>query len=153
MGSPRPVKELGWQWHYMAATNIPGAVILVSMSRGARATGAHAPGAQQRAANVIVARLPVREAARAGLESLLRFMALLSVNLAILNLLPIPVLDGGHLVFLGIEAVRGRPISLEQRVRLTKVGFFDASAPLRNSSASVLAVATSFFASATVVIL
>ncbi|MGD8278765.1 MAG: RIP metalloprotease RseP, partial [Gemmatimonadota bacterium] len=64
------------------------------------------------------------EAARAGLEALLNFMALLSVNLAILNLLPIPVLDGGHLLFLLIEGVRGRPVSLEQRIRLTKVGFF-----------------------------
>jgi regulator of sigma E protease len=64
------------------------------------------------------------DAARAGLEALLNFMALLSVNLAILNLLPIPVLDGGHLVFLLIEGVRGRPVSIEQRVRLTKVGFF-----------------------------
>jgi len=62
------------------------------------------------------------EAARAGLESFLNFMALLSVNLAVLNILPIPVLDGGHLVFLAIEAVRGRPVSLEQRIRLTKVG-------------------------------
>jgi len=64
------------------------------------------------------------DAARAGFETLLNFMALLSVNLAILNLLPIPVLDGGHLVFLLIEGVRGRPVSIEQRVRLTKVGFF-----------------------------
>ena len=61
--------------------------------------------------------------ARAGLESFLSFMALLSINLAILNLLPIPVLDGGHLVFLGIEAVRGRALSLEQRMRLSQVGF------------------------------
>ena len=53
----------------------------------------------------------------------LRFMALFSVNLAILNLLPIPVLDGGHLVFLGIEAVRGRPLSIEQRLRWSQVGF------------------------------
>lgn len=64
------------------------------------------------------------EAARAGLESLLNFMALLSVNLAVLNLLPIPVLDGGHLVFLLVEGVRGRPVSLESRIRFTKVGFF-----------------------------
>ena len=60
---------------------------------------------------------------RAGLEEFLGFMALLSVNLAVLNLLPIPVLDGGHLVFLGIEAVRGRPLSIEQRMRLTQMGF------------------------------
>jgi regulator of sigma E protease len=63
------------------------------------------------------------DAARAGLETFLNFMALLSVNLAILNLLPIPVLDGGHLVFLGVEAVRGRALSLKQRMRLSQVGF------------------------------
>jgi regulator of sigma E protease len=50
-------------------------------------------------------------------------MALLSVNLAVLNLLPIPVLDGGHLLFLLIEAVRRRPLSMESRIRWTKVGF------------------------------
>jgi regulator of sigma E protease len=61
--------------------------------------------------------------ARAGAEAFVSFMAILSINLAILNLLPIPVLDGGHLVFLGIEAVRGRPLSIEQRMRLTQVGF------------------------------
>jgi regulator of sigma E protease len=61
--------------------------------------------------------------ARAGVEAFLGFMAILSVNLAILNLLPIPVLDGGHLVFLGIEAVRGRALSFDQRARLTQVGF------------------------------
>ena len=63
------------------------------------------------------------EAARAGMEALLNFMALLSVNLAVLNLLPIPVLDGGHLLFILVEAIRGRPVSIEQRVRWTKVGF------------------------------
>jgi len=63
------------------------------------------------------------QAAAAGLPEFLSFMALLSINLAILNLLPIPVLDGGHLVFLGLEAVRGRPVSVEQRMRWTQVGF------------------------------
>ncbi|HEY0671853.1 MAG TPA: RIP metalloprotease RseP [Longimicrobiales bacterium] len=61
--------------------------------------------------------------ARAGLEPFLAFMALFSVNLAVLNLLPIPVLDGGHLVFLGVEAVRGRPLSIESRMRWSQVGF------------------------------
>jgi regulator of sigma E protease len=64
------------------------------------------------------------EVVRAGLREFLAFVALLSVNLAILNLLPIPVLDGGHLVFLGIEGVRGRPLSLQQRQRFTQIGFF-----------------------------
>lgn len=62
-------------------------------------------------------------AARAGLDVFLRFMAMFSINLAVLNLLPIPILDGGHLVFLGIEAVRGRALSVEQRLRWSNVGF------------------------------
>jgi regulator of sigma E protease len=64
------------------------------------------------------------EVVRLGLEAFLSFLALFSVNLAILNLLPIPVLDGGHIVFLVIEGVRGRPLSLAQRQRLTQIGFF-----------------------------
>jgi regulator of sigma E protease len=63
-------------------------------------------------------------AAQDGLDTFLRFMALFSVNLAVLNLLPIPVLDGGHLVFLSIEAVRGgRGLSVEQRLKWSNVGF------------------------------
>jgi regulator of sigma E protease len=50
-------------------------------------------------------------------------MAILSINLAILNLLPIPVLDGGHLLFLLIEVVRfGKPLSVEQRMKMIQVG-------------------------------
>ncbi|MEN8375710.1 MAG: RIP metalloprotease RseP [Gemmatimonadota bacterium] len=60
--------------------------------------------------------------ARAGLEPLFAFMALLSINLAIFNILPIPVLDGGQLVFLAVEAIRGRALSLEQRIRFSQVG-------------------------------
>jgi len=56
------------------------------------------------------------------MDYFLRFMALFSVNLAILNLLPIPVLDGGHLLFLGIEAVRGKALSVEQRMRWSHFG-------------------------------
>jgi regulator of sigma E protease len=62
--------------------------------------------------------------AQAGFLPLLFFMAFLSVNLAVLNLLPIPVLDGGHLIFLFIEGIRGRPLSLNTRLRLTQVGLF-----------------------------
>lgn len=60
--------------------------------------------------------------ARAGLEHFLNFMAIFSINLAVLNLLPIPVLDGGHLLFLTIEGVRGRALSLKQRMRMSQVG-------------------------------
>jgi len=59
-----------------------------------------------------------------GLEPFLNFLALFSINLAVLNLLPIPILDGGHLLFLAIEAVRGKALSVEQRLRWSNVGFF-----------------------------
>ena len=62
--------------------------------------------------------------ARLGPSALISFMAFLSINLAILNLLPIPVLDGGHLVFLFIEGIRGKPLSVAVRLRLTQVGLF-----------------------------
>jgi regulator of sigma E protease len=50
------------------------------------------------------------EAAKLGLDWFIKFMAMISVSLGLINLFPIPVLDGGHLLFYGIEAVRGRPI-------------------------------------------
>ncbi|TYB35375.1 MAG: RIP metalloprotease RseP [Flexistipes sinusarabici] len=63
-----------------------------------------------------------KETAAAGINSLLLFMAVISINLAILNLLPIPVLDGGHLLFYGIEAVKGKPVSLRTREVTQMVG-------------------------------
>ncbi|MCK5440044.1 MAG: RIP metalloprotease RseP, partial [Gemmatimonadetes bacterium] len=60
--------------------------------------------------------------ARRGFSSLLGWIALFSINLAILNLLPIPVLDGGHVLFLGIEGMRGRPLSSNQKLRLSQLG-------------------------------
>ena len=51
------------------------------------------------------------QSARLGLDYYLKFMALLSVSLGVLNLLPIPVLDGGHLLYHMIEVIRGRPLS------------------------------------------
>jgi regulator of sigma E protease len=62
------------------------------------------------------------QAARYGAEMFFQWMALLSINLAVLNLLPIPVLDGGQLLFIGVEAIRGRPLSIEQRLRLSHLG-------------------------------
>lgn len=51
------------------------------------------------------------QAATLGLESFIFFAALISINLGFINLLPIPMLDGGHLLFYGIEAVQRRPVS------------------------------------------
>ncbi len=63
-----------------------------------------------------------KETAAAGLNSLLMFMAVISINLAILNLLPIPILDGGHLFFYLVEAVKGKPVSLKTREVSQMVG-------------------------------
>jgi regulator of sigma E protease len=62
------------------------------------------------------------ESARAGFDSFLMFMALISVNLAVINMLPIPVLDGGQFLFLLGEAVLRRPLPLKLRQRLTALG-------------------------------
>lgn len=53
------------------------------------------------------------QAATLGLESLVLLMAFVSINLGFINLLPIPMLDGGHLLFYGIEAVQRRPVSAQ----------------------------------------
>lgn len=62
-------------------------------------------------------------AASSGFAPFIYFLAFLSMQLGILNLLPIPVLDGGHLVFLGIETVMRRPLSIRVREVTTQVGF------------------------------
>jgi len=62
------------------------------------------------------------EVVQRGVVQLLSFTALLSINLAILNLLPIPILDGGHLLFSLIEWLRGKPISLRKREIAQQVG-------------------------------
>lgn len=64
------------------------------------------------------------EQARQGFTSLAFFTAVISVNLAVLNLLPVPMLDGGHLFFFAIEAVLGRPLSIRKRELAQQVGFF-----------------------------
>jgi regulator of sigma E protease len=62
------------------------------------------------------------QAIRVGLDMYIVFMAIISVNLAVINLLPIPVLDGGQFLFLAAEAVLRRPVSVKLRERLTLVG-------------------------------
>jgi regulator of sigma E protease len=62
------------------------------------------------------------QSVRLGVDVFLEFMALISVNLAVLNLLPVPVLDGGQFLFLLAEAVIRRPLPLKLRERLTAVG-------------------------------
>ena len=64
------------------------------------------------------------EAARSGLDSLIWFMGLISLQLGIFNLLPIPILDGGHLTIIAFESVIRRDLSLKLKERILEVGFY-----------------------------
>ena len=59
-----------------------------------------------------------------GLGTLVYWLALISINLGILNLMPFPILDGGHLLFLLIEKIKGSPVSLRIQEIATTVAFF-----------------------------
>ncbi len=71
---------------------------------------------------IMIAQMAGQQAEQ-GMLNLFFFMAILSINLGILNLLPIPVLDGGHLVFYAIEAVLGHPLTTRQMQFAQQVGF------------------------------
>jgi regulator of sigma E protease len=63
---------------------------------------------------ILIAQVAGRQA-EMGVAALVQFMAALSVNLFLLNLLPIPILDGGHLFFFTLEAIRGKPVPVQHR--------------------------------------
>jgi len=60
-----------------------------------------------------------RDVASVSVVELFRWIAIISINIGLMNLFPIPLLDGGHLLFYGIEAIRGRPLS----ERTLEIGF------------------------------
>jgi len=62
--------------------------------------------------------------AKEGIDKLIQFVAFISINLAILNLLPIPVLDGGHLLFFLVEAIIRRPVGVRVREMAQQAGMF-----------------------------
>jgi regulator of sigma E protease len=70
---------------------------------------------------ILIAQVAGKQA-EMGVSYLVQFMALLSVNLALLNLLPIPILDGGHLFFIIWEAVRGKPVAIRHREMAQALG-------------------------------
>ena len=70
---------------------------------------------------ILIAQVSAK-AAEAGMPNLLLFMAIISVNLGVLNFLPIPVLDGGHIFFFLIEAVIGRQLTLRTKEMAQRVG-------------------------------
>ena len=64
------------------------------------------------------------EQAEQGFNEFIRLTALLSINLGLINLLPIPILDGGHILFFLIEIIKGRPVTEKNREIAQQVGFF-----------------------------
>ncbi len=70
---------------------------------------------------ILIAQL-VSEQASVGLTNLLALTALISINLGLLNLLPVPVLDGGHILFYTLEAIKGRPLSARMQEIAYKIG-------------------------------
>lgn len=65
----------------------------------------------------------IGEAVRTGFESILRLACLITVNLGVFNILPLPALDGGRLVFIVLEWLRGKPISREKEGTVHLIGF------------------------------
>ena len=63
------------------------------------------------------------QVARTGFIPLLLLIALININFGIINLFPIPITDGGHLVLFSIEAIRGRPLSEKKQLVIQKIGF------------------------------
>ncbi len=57
-----------------------------------------------------------------GISQFLKAMALISISLAIFNMLPVPILDGGHIFLLGVEVIRGKPISMKQTEFVQQIG-------------------------------
>ncbi|MBR0673968.1 RIP metalloprotease RseP [Roseomonas soli] len=101
-------------WHMVAVSGqtLQGVWQMISGARGAEEIGGPLRIAQLSG-----------EVADLGLLPLLTFIALLSVNLALINLFPIPILDGGHLVFYAAEAIRGRPLTARAQEYAFRGGF------------------------------
>ncbi len=72
---------------------------------------------------IMIAQMAGKEA-REGFSSLMMFTVMLSLELGIINLLPVPLLDGGHLLFFICEGVRGKPLQLRTRETALQVGLF-----------------------------
>jgi regulator of sigma E protease len=64
------------------------------------------------------------DAARSGIDVLFGLIALLSINVAVLNLLPVPILDGGQILINVLESVKGSPFSMRTREYILRVGLF-----------------------------
>lgn len=105
----------------LGADRLYGLTRLVFISLGRLITGEESM--KNLSGPVLIAKM-AGESARSGWGTLLGFMAFLSLNLGIINLLPIPVLDGGHLLFLTIEGIIRRELPLKAKLVIQQVGMF-----------------------------
>jgi regulator of sigma E protease len=81
------------------------------------------PARQALGGPIMIAQIAGREA-RAGFADIALFTVMLSLELGIINLFPVPLLDGGHLLFFVFEGVRGKPLKLRHREIAMEVGLF-----------------------------
>lgn len=115
-------EDVGWvaaPWVAARQTYFYSELIIVSIGKMLQG----AISARELGGPITIARV-AGERAQGGGKALLEFMAFLGVNLGVLNLLPIPVLDGGHLFFFAAEAVVRRPIRARTREMAQQVGLF-----------------------------
>ncbi len=103
-------RALDRTWYLVSLT---AEVVVTLITRGVPATNLGGP--------ILIAQLAGAQA-RQGLYDFCLFLGLLSVNLGILNLLPIPILDGGHILFFAIEGLIRRPLSVQARAMAQQVG-------------------------------
>ena len=109
--------------------------IATAVQHGAKATGKMATLVFSSLRKIVTRKVPVSDlggpiaiaqssvqAARQGAEVLIYLMALISINLAVFNLLPVPILDGGQIVVQVIESARGRPLTDRAREYVARVG-------------------------------
>ena len=109
-------------WKGMVATYVWLVTIVVAFATIIKNLVIGAPTGVEVAGPVGIAVL-TGQAAKLGFVYILQFIALLSLNLAIINILPLPALDGGRLLFLAIEKVRGKPVKQEWENVIHNVGF------------------------------
>ncbi len=106
------IESLRWNWNMTTATlGVLGKIVTREVSAKSAVSGP-----------IDIASLS-GEALRTGPKSLISLMALISLSIAIFNLLPIPLLDGGQIFILLVETVRGRDLSLALKERIQQVGF------------------------------
>jgi regulator of sigma E protease len=114
--TPIPLSDaisVGW-YHCWSVVTLTGKML------GAMFQGAIAPS--QALGGPVAVFAGAAQSAAQGPESIIGFMILLSVSLALFNLLPIPILDGGHLLFFLIEAVKGSPVHVRWLAIANQVG-------------------------------